>query len=65
MSIATQIRCLTAPLSIPNAAALLNLHPQTLYKWTRQGLIPTLRFGSAVRIDPTVLADWVEARQTQ
>jgi excisionase family DNA binding protein len=59
----SKVGSLHTPIKIDIAAELLGLHPQTLYKWTRQGELPSVKMGGAVRIDPGQLAKWVKERQ--
>jgi excisionase family DNA binding protein len=62
MSILESLRSTRRPLTCNQAAELLGLHPQTLYKWSRiPGRVPCFRLGGAPRFDPAALADWIEA----
>ena len=63
MTLLEKIGSLNTPVKIDVAAELLGLHPQTLYRWTRQGKLPSVKMGGAVRIDPGQLAEWVKERQ--
>jgi excisionase family DNA binding protein len=43
-------------LSVPEAARRLGgIHPQTIYKWVKQGKLPFVSFGRSVRFDPIAL----------
>lgn len=62
MSIIELLRANRKPLTCQQAADILGLHPQTLYKWSRvPGRVPCFRIGGALRFDPAALAKWVEA----
>jgi excisionase family DNA binding protein len=43
----SKVGSLHTPIKIDIAAELLGLHPQTLYKWTRQGELPSVKMGGA------------------
>lgn len=62
MTIINQLREIRRPLTVHQAADMLGLHEQTIYRWTRAGRIPVLRLGAALRFDPTALADWLSGR---
>ena len=62
LSLVESLKAMSTPLTVKQASALLGLHPQTLYKWSRlPGRLPCLRLGGALRLDPQALARWIEA----
>jgi excisionase family DNA binding protein len=48
-----------ALLSAAQAATLLNLHPNTLLLWARQGRLPCLRLGRRVAFRASALNEWL------
>jgi excisionase family DNA binding protein len=46
------------------AAALLGIHPKTLQKMARKGLIPGFRIGKLWAFRASALNEWLEQRQT-
>ncbi len=57
------LRQRTTALTVADVAQLLAVSEQTIYRQVRRGLIPALRLGDVVRIDPQQLADWLSAQQ--
>lgn len=53
-----------ALLSSTQAAELLNLHPNTLLLWTRQGRVPFLRLGRRVFFRASSLNAWLSEQYT-
>jgi excisionase family DNA binding protein len=53
-----------ALLSAPQAASLLNLHPNTLLLWAREGKIPCLRYGRRVAFRASSLNEWLSEQYT-
>jgi excisionase family DNA binding protein len=49
-------------LKIDELADLLGVAPTTLYDMARDGWLPCMRIGSAIRLDPKAIADWLRAR---
>jgi excisionase family DNA binding protein len=47
-------------ISVPEAAALLNVNPKTLYVEIREGRFPAIRLGRAIRISRAVIASILE-----
>ena len=60
MSVVNQLRSRTSLLTVEGAAAVLSIHKLTAYRWINDGKIPSIRVGTAVRIDPSALADHLE-----
>ncbi len=42
----------------------LNMSPKTLFQWAKQGRIPAIRMGAAIRFDPKAIAAWLRVRTT-
>ena len=61
MSIIDQLRSRTSLLTVEETAEILNIHKLTAYRWIDNGKIPSIRVGTAVRVDPAALADHLEA----
>ena len=41
-------------------AATLGVSRQAIYKWIREGRLPSVRFGRAVRVPRTALAEFIQ-----
>ena len=53
-------------LTVEAAAALLGVHPQTVYQWMRSDpSIPTFRKGRVVRFHRLRLLDWVHRHESR
>ena len=48
-----------ALMSVKDVAAEMGVHKQTIYDLLYSGSMPHVRVGSALRIDPVLLARWV------
>ena len=53
-----------ALLSAAQAAQLLNLHPNTLLLWAREGRVPCLRLGRRVAFRASSLNEWLSEHYT-
>jgi len=53
-----------ALLSAAQAAQLLNLHPNTLLLWAREGRVPCLRLGRRVAFRASSLNEWLSEQYT-
>jgi len=51
-------------IAAPEAGELLGVHPVTLLRWAREGMVPHSRLGRCVRFRASELNDWYE-RYTQ
>jgi excisionase family DNA binding protein len=40
----------------------LGMSPKTLFGWSKQGRIPHIKMGSALRFDPKAIAAWLRTR---
>jgi excisionase family DNA binding protein len=49
-------------LTIPEAAPMLRLHPQTLYALVRRGEVPSVRLGKKVFLHRPTLEAWLAGR---
>jgi excisionase family DNA binding protein len=62
-SIVGRLRSMRSALTAPELAELLHLGRNTVYAQIKSGRIPSYRIGQTVRLDPAVIADWLEAQQ--
>lgn len=46
-------------LVVSEVASMLRVPPARVYKLGRNGDLPVVRIGRQVRVDPTVLGDWI------
>ena len=49
----------TSALKVEELAEILSVSPKTLYRKIRRRLIPSFRIGTAVRLDPRRIAEWL------
>jgi excisionase family DNA binding protein len=63
-SIPAQLRKLHRFLSTHELAELLDIHPETLYRKTKEGF-PHFRFGGRLKFDPLEVAKYLDARRSQ
>ena len=56
------IRTSPKALTVPALASLLDVGRRTIYEHIERGRLKAYRIGTAVRLDPQVTADWLEAR---
>jgi excisionase family DNA binding protein len=61
-SIIQSIRAQEDALTVPKLAKKLSISSKTLYGYVVSGSLPCFRVGSSIRLDPKVVADWLEAR---
>lgn len=52
-------------LTIDDAAELLSISRSLAYRWAKDGTLPTIRVGNAVRVPRRALEAWIEERTTQ
>lgn len=50
-------------LTVKDAAQMLNVTEQTIYRWIQTGGLPASRVANAYRINRAVLLDWTKTRQ--
>lgn len=46
-------------LTVPEVAPILRVSEARAYELARDGLLPVVRLGRQVRVDPDVLAEWI------
>ena len=51
-------------LSVRRTAARLSLNRQTTYRLIRNGVIPAVRVGGSIRVDPRELDEWLAKHRT-
>jgi predicted DNA-binding transcriptional regulator AlpA len=61
-SLIDMLRRLKTLLTAMQLGEFLGLSPKTLFGWAKQGRIPVVRMGSAIRFDPRVIAVWLTER---
>jgi excisionase family DNA binding protein len=49
-------------LTVKDLEKRLKIFYPTLYKWAREGEIPSIRFGRQVRFDPDAVEAWIRSR---
>lgn len=49
-------------LTAEELAALLNVSEKTVYRWSKLGSLPSVRLGTAVRFEPSVVSIWLRER---
>ena len=57
-SIADLIGQLKKLLTAIQLGEYLSVSPKTVFQWSKQGRIPVIRMGSALRFDPKAIAAW-------
>jgi excisionase family DNA binding protein len=50
-------------LTVTALAEILAMGRNTVYTQVKSGRIPSYRLGATVRLDPSVIADWLEAQE--
>lgn len=64
MTIVEQIAAKRSAFSLKEFAKLVGIDYNTAYDMTRDGRLPVMRVGSALRLDPKTTADWLRRRTT-
>lgn len=65
-SLADRIEAIPHALTAEEVAAFLSISRITVFKYAKRGIIPSLRFGTSVRFDPSAIAKYVRTgRSTQ
>lgn len=49
-------------LTLKEAAAILQIHPDTVRKWIKEGRIPYTRVGRVLRFRESLLEQWINRR---
>jgi len=52
-------------LCVQDVAQMLNVAPQTVYKWVRTGYIPHFKLGKCVRFSYTAVLYWLSGKESQ
>ena len=52
-------------MTVEEASEYLHLHPQTIYVMARQGALPILKVGRAVRFDKLALDRWIQRKMDE
>jgi excisionase family DNA binding protein len=63
-TIIEQIRDCRHALKVTQLAKMLGMSRQAIYDHIEHGTLPALRIGTSIRLDPKMVADWLEARST-
>jgi excisionase family DNA binding protein len=61
-SLIEQVRACKSALTVPTLAKMLSLSRRVLYEQVERGLLPCIKIGSNIRIDPKDAADYLEKR---
>jgi excisionase family DNA binding protein len=61
-TIIERIRSMRSALSVTEFADLMGMGRNTVYTLVRSGRIPSMKVGSVLRLDPVIIADWLECR---
>ena len=62
LTLIDQLRKRTSYLPLQEAADILGVHAMTVRKWVKARKLQGHRIGDEIKIDPSVLADWLCAR---
>jgi excisionase family DNA binding protein len=60
-SIVEQIRACEQALTVSRLAKMLSLDRGTVYDHIERGNLPVIRIGTSIRLDPKLIAEWLEA----
>jgi len=52
-------------LCVEDVAQMLNVSPQTVYKWVRTGYIPHYKLGTSVRFSQEAVVEWLKTRESR
>ncbi len=52
-------------LCVEDVAQMLNVAPQTIYKWVRTGYIPHFKLGKCVRFSQAAVLHWLSGKESQ
>jgi len=50
-------------LNVKEMSEILGLHPETVRDWAREGRLPHVRIGYAIKFDRHRIAGWIRARE--
>ncbi len=54
-----------ALLCVEEVAQMLEIAPQTVYKWVRTGYIPHFKLGKCVRFSQASVLNWLSGKESQ
>jgi excisionase family DNA binding protein len=63
MTLVEKLREMRCFLTLKEAGAVLHLTTKTLRRWSERGRIPAKKLGAEWRLDPAVLANWLEQQE--
>ncbi len=58
-----EIESMPAFLTVEEVAGILRLKRSTAYEYVRQGIIPSIRLGSFIRVPKARLVEWMMGKQ--
>jgi excisionase family DNA binding protein len=61
-SIIEKIRASEEALTVTKLAKTLSMSRRVLYEQVERGTLPAIRIGTNIRLDPKMVAEWLEAR---
>jgi excisionase family DNA binding protein len=61
-TIIEQIRDCRHALKVTQLAKMLGMSRQAIYDHIEGGTLPVLRIGTSIRLDPKLIAEWLEAQ---
>jgi excisionase family DNA binding protein len=61
-TIIEQIRDSEQALTVSRLAKMLSMDRGTIYDHIERGTLPVLRIGTSIRLDPKMIAEWLEAQ---
>lgn len=59
-SVIEEIRSYRGAFSVSRLSALIGIAPKTAYRFISNGTLPHFKFGTSIRLDPKVTAEWLE-----
>jgi len=54
---------MTNLIGVHQAAKKLDVHPSWIYRWSREGKLPSVRIGKYLKFDPAKLEIWIRKRE--
>lgn len=65
MTVIARLRAKQGLIDAKEAAPLLDMDKEVLYRKAKAGLVPHFRILGHVKFDPAVLAEWLEGREVR
>lgn len=65
MTVIARLKAKQGLIDAKEAAPLLDINKEVLYRKARAGLVPHFRILGQVKFDPVVLAEWLEEREVR